>query len=43
MYCVLVLLRTIDVVVMLGVCHTPVLKNKTEVSIRVPRMFKSHV
>jgi hypothetical protein len=24
-------------------CHTPVLGNRTEASIRVPRMFKSHV
>jgi hypothetical protein len=24
-------------------CHTPVLRNETEASIRVPRMFKSHV
>jgi hypothetical protein len=24
-------------------CHTPVLGNRTEGSIRVPRMFKSHV
>jgi hypothetical protein len=24
-------------------CHTPVLKSRTEASIRVPRMFKSHV
>jgi hypothetical protein len=23
-------------------CHTPVLRNITEASIRVPRMFKSH-
>jgi hypothetical protein len=23
-------------------CHTPVLRNRTEASIRVPRMFKSH-
>jgi hypothetical protein len=23
-------------------CHTPVLKSRTEASIRVPRMFKSH-
>jgi hypothetical protein len=23
-------------------CHTPVLRNGTEASIRVPRMFKSH-
>jgi hypothetical protein len=26
-----------------GECHTPVLGNRTEASIRVPRMFKSHV
>jgi hypothetical protein len=25
-----------------GDCHTPVLRNRTEASIRVPRMFKSH-
>jgi hypothetical protein len=25
------------------VCQTPVLKSRTEASIRVPRMFKSHV
>jgi hypothetical protein len=24
-------------------CHTPISKNETEVSIRVPRMFKSHI
>jgi hypothetical protein len=24
-------------------CHTPVLENRTEASIRVPKMFKSHV
>jgi hypothetical protein len=24
-------------------CHTPILGNRTEASIRVPRMFKSHV
>jgi hypothetical protein len=24
-------------------CHTPVLENRTKSSIRVPRMFKSHV
>jgi hypothetical protein len=24
-------------------CHTPVLKSRTEASIRVPRMLKSHV
>jgi hypothetical protein len=24
-------------------CHTPVLGNRTEASIRVPRMFHSHV
>jgi predicted house-cleaning noncanonical NTP pyrophosphatase (MazG superfamily) len=24
-------------------CHTPVLRNETEASVRVPRMFKSHV
>jgi hypothetical protein len=23
-------------------CHTPVVKSRTESSIRVPRMFKSH-
>jgi hypothetical protein len=23
-------------------CHTPVLKSRTEASIHVPRMFKSH-
>jgi hypothetical protein len=23
-------------------CHTPALRNRTEASIRVPRMFKSH-
>jgi hypothetical protein len=23
-------------------CHTPILRNRTEASIRVPRMFKSH-
>jgi hypothetical protein len=28
---------------MSGPCHTPVLGNRTEASIRVPRMFKSHV
>jgi hypothetical protein len=26
-----------------GRCHTPVLKSRTEASIRKPRMFKSHV
>jgi hypothetical protein len=26
-----------------GLCHTPVLGNRTEASIRVLRMFKSHV
>jgi hypothetical protein len=28
--------------VMMPRCHTPVLKSRTESSIRVPRMFKSH-
>jgi hypothetical protein len=28
---------------LVGDCHTPVLGNKTEASIPVPRMFKSHV
>jgi hypothetical protein len=28
---------------LLQLCHTPVLENKTEASICVPRMFKSHV
>jgi hypothetical protein len=26
-----------------AICHTPVLGNRTKASIRVPRMFKSHV
>jgi hypothetical protein len=26
-----------------GGCHTLVLRNETEASVRVPRMFKSHV
>jgi hypothetical protein len=29
--------------VFVGWCHTPVLENRTEASIRVPRMFKSHI
>jgi hypothetical protein len=28
---------------LIPLCHTPVLRNRTEASIRVPRMFKSHV
>jgi hypothetical protein len=35
--------NTHDCHTMLSLCHTPVLGNRTEASIRVPRMFKSHV
>jgi hypothetical protein len=37
--------QTQDVVLgmIVACCHTPVLGNRTEASIRVPRMFKSHV